>query len=411
VFEAAGQAMGIFWNGADYVTVEGIEIRNAIFDGVSLFSESIHGQAFSPTIRRCTIHDCGATGVTIYGNSARPQNTLIENNFFYNLQINNGGSFSTTARFGYVSGRRHDFSRVIHNTFYVTNSAGSGFCVIGDLPSGGVGSHYAEVSNNIIVKTTNATRPIYSFPDNPAATSGIPAVLDSNCYYDISGGPFSMGTVAAPDFATWVTASLKDTLSLNTDPMLVSPGTGDLHLSAVSPCIDASLLPTGVLDDIDGDLRGLTADIGADEAVNCVAQEFQVNSVAASLDLDGVQGTLCTPANLVKGQNLPTTLTINSNLLGNGFDAAIVPVALVPASAGAYVTPNGQILNLSLSATPMIFLFGGASLTFSVPFPGTLVLPFSTPSSPLSASIQMVIVNPAHPDFASLSQGAGLIVL
>ena len=32
VFDAAGRAMGVFWGGADYVTLQGIEIKNATFD-------------------------------------------------------------------------------------------------------------------------------------------------------------------------------------------------------------------------------------------------------------------------------------------------------------------------------------------------------------------------------------------
>ena len=410
VFDATGKAMGVFWNGADYVTIEGIEIFGAIFDGVSLYSETSHGQPLSPTIRRCRIHSCAASGVAIYGNTLRPQNTLVENNFFWNLQTTNAGGFNTTARFGYVSGRRHDFSRVINNTFFVNTAAGSGFAVIGDVPSGGTGSHYSEISGNIIVKTVNGARPIYSLPDNPAGVSGVPAIMESNCYFDTSGGSFSLGSIIAADLPTWIALANRDLTSLNADPLLAAPATGDLHLTALSPCIDAVLVSGGPVDDIDGELRTGVPDIGADELALCAVVEYQVNSAEATLTLDGLVGTPCSPAIVTKGQNLPTILALSGTLSGFGFDAGIVGAPLLPVSSGAFVTSNGQILNLNQGVPPMIFLIGGSSLSLTVPFPGNLVLPFNTPGSPLTATIQMVIVDPTHPDGARLSQGSELNV-
>jgi hypothetical protein len=150
VLDATGQAMGIFWGGADYVTVEGLDIANAIFDGISLYAETTHGVALDPIIRRCRIHDCGGGGVVVYGNSSMPVNTLIESNFFWGLQRTNAGAFNTTGRFGYVTTRRSTNTRVIHNTFLMDTGTGARCCAIGGNPGNATEQPFAEVSNNIV---------------------------------------------------------------------------------------------------------------------------------------------------------------------------------------------------------------------------------------------------------------------
>lgn len=405
VFDATGRAMGVFWNGADYVTIEGIEIRNAPYDGVSLYSESSHGQVFDAIIRRCRIHDCGASGVCIYGNSSRPQNTLVENNFFWNLQITNAGAFSTTARFGYVSGRRHDFSRLVNNTFHVSTAAGSGFCVVGDMVSGGVGSHFSEVSNNIIVKTVNAARPVYSFPDNPTGTNGVPAILDANCYFDTSGGPFSAGSVVAANFTLWQTASSRDASSIEADPLLVNPVAGDLHINPVSPCVDLSALPSGVVDDIDGEIRSGVPDIGADET----GYDYQTNSPAATLTINGLNGTPSVPAVTTVAQGAPVLIQFSSTNVGFPFETIIAAAPLVPASGGGLLSPNGQILNVSPFAPVVIWLNGGATPAL-LPFPGGFAIGFNAPFVPATLSLQSIHMDGVHPDGYVLSQGCQLTI-
>src|SRR5262249_31053823 len=58
VIDATANAFGVFWNGADYVTLEGFEIENALFDGVSLYTEDPLTPVTDAVIRRCRIHHC-----------------------------------------------------------------------------------------------------------------------------------------------------------------------------------------------------------------------------------------------------------------------------------------------------------------------------------------------------------------
>lgn len=132
---------------------------------------------------------------------------------------------------------------------------------------------------------------------------------------------------------------------------------------------------------------------------------FETNDPGSSPNIDNVQGTATTPAVVSKcvGLNVTATLSSTSSL---GWD---IGACSVPLTAGIG-TPGGQALNLNASHPSFRLAFGG---TFLVGFPGPLstfspaIVNFSAPSFPVT-SFQMVNLNPAHPDGASLSQGVQL---
>ncbi|MBL8756774.1 MAG: right-handed parallel beta-helix repeat-containing protein [Planctomycetes bacterium] len=269
VFDATGRAMGVFWGGADYVTLQGIEIRNAPFDGVSLYAESTHGVAFDPTIDGCTVHDCGGTAVTVYGNSSYPVNTLVQNCTFWRCQLTNSGAFNGTGRFGYVCTRRSTNTRIVHNTFVADTLANGTICVIGAYPSGTTEQPYAEISNNVIVKSASAASPVIRINGVTGSTFLVPPVCDSNCFFDTSGGPFAQwgagGTTVATTLFDWQTNALRDLASLAADPQFRDGANRDYHLAGNSPCIAGSTIAAGVAVDRDGQTRTVPEDLGADE--------------------------------------------------------------------------------------------------------------------------------------------------
>jgi hypothetical protein len=97
-------------------------------------------------------------------------------------------------------------------------------------------------------------------------------VVDYNLYYASGGG--TAGTwiwkgVPYSTFAAYQAGSSNDANGLvGTDPLLVNPAAGDLHLQSTSPAIDRgqNLTESGTLD-IDGQTRiqGAAIDLGADE--------------------------------------------------------------------------------------------------------------------------------------------------
>lgn len=269
VIDASGRAIGIYWGGADYVTIDGFEIRNAPFDAISLYSDATAGVPFDPIIRNCRIHHCGGAGVSIYGNSSFPVNTLVENNWFWNLQQSPNGTFYTTGRFGYVSTRRTTNTRIVHNTFLVNTGAGSLLCALGAYPSGTNEAPYAEISNNIFMKTQAAGMPILRFLIPVGSTVPVPPICDSNCFFDYSASPIALhgdnGTTTSATLLDWQTNTNRDLASFFGNPLLADTVNFDLHLQASSPCIGAASVNSGTIDDIDGQPRTTSVDLGADE--------------------------------------------------------------------------------------------------------------------------------------------------
>lgn len=273
VFDATGRSMGVFWGGADYVTLRGIEIANAIFDGISLYAEAAQGIASDPIIDGCRIHDCGGPAVTIYGNTPQPANTLVQNCVMWRCQVVGGGPFATTGRFGYVCTRRTNGTRIVHNTFFVdtlTNNASYG--VIASYPNSATELPYAEVSNNIVVKLAGPVAPLFRINSFAGSSFPVPPVCDSNCFLNASGSPFAIYGSPATTAATlldWQTGASCDLNSIEADPLFRDATAHDFHLTAPpggpSPCIGASTVVANVARDADGQPRSTPADIGADE--------------------------------------------------------------------------------------------------------------------------------------------------
>lgn len=268
VIDASANGFGVYWNGADYVTLQGFEIRNAPFDGITLYSEASVGQVIDAVIDRCRIHHCGASGVCIYGNSANPVNTVVQNCFLYHLQMTNAGGFSTTARFGYVTTRRAQGTRILNNTFYLDTGAGGSFCAIGSNTSGATEVTYAEVTNNAFLKVAAAGRPLFRYQSTSTAIAPLPPLQDSNCFWDTTASPFALyGTSAgttANTLADWQLATALDGGSLYMDPLLIDPANGDLHIGPGSPCFFGATVATTLTEDIDRQDRTGFMDIGAD---------------------------------------------------------------------------------------------------------------------------------------------------
>jgi hypothetical protein len=138
--------------------------------------------------------------------------------------------------------------------------------------------------------------------------------------------------------------------------------------------------------------------------------EYETNNPAASLDLDGVQGSICTPAVTTKAPGALCVLGFASTNLGLGWEAMMCLGPLVPASGGALQTLSGQLLNVNLASPAVLYLNGGATPTFTVPFPGNISVPFWAPLTSVTLSIQSAHLDPTNPDGFSLSQGGQLVV-
>jgi hypothetical protein len=383
VFDATGRAMGVFWGGADYVTLQGIEIRNATFDAITLYSEATHGVATDAIIDGCTLHDCGGTGVTCYGNSSFPLNTVIQNNTFWRLQLTNAGGFNTTGRFGYICTRRSTNTRIVHNTFVADAGAASFFCILGSNCSGTAEQPFAEISNNVFVKAAGTSGAVFRLQTVAGTTIPFPPICDSNLFFDTSGGSFALygagGATIAPTLVDWQLNALRDLASVQGDPLFRNAAARDHHLTALSPAIGASTVAAGVGTDLDGQPRLVALDIGADEFSSALATTV---------------GTGCAGS-----AALTPALAANEPFLGNAefalFTSQMQPGAL-----------NVLFGSIGLGAAP-VPIGGGCSAYLEL---GTLTSVGASLASPAGTS-SVVFPLPANPVFVGFNIGYQALVL
>ncbi|MFK7741101.1 MAG: right-handed parallel beta-helix repeat-containing protein [Planctomycetota bacterium] len=394
VLDATGRAMGVFWGGADFVTLQGLEIRGAGSDGISLYAESQHGIANDPIIDSCRIHDCDGTAVCIYGNSSQPANTIVSNCTMWRCQLTGQGIFVGTGRFGYICSRRSNGTRILHNTFVVdTLSDSSTYCAIGARCSSVTELPFDEISNNIFVKSTASTAPLFRF-DTPANSNFVlPGISDANCFFDTSGGPFAFfgagaGTTAAT-LADWQLQG-RDGASVDGDPQFRNAGNDDFHLTASSPCRDASTLMAGVALDAEGQPRSAPEDIGSDEfsaadytlvGAGCAGS----NGLVPNIDLLSWPylgnpalpiGFANAPANSIVGLFGALGLSPVPLPLGAGCDALLDAASLVALAATTTGSAGSAAVSFPVPSSPTfagfeigyqgLVLDQGAALGFSV---------------------------------------------
>lgn len=137
-----------------------------------------------------------------------------------------------------------------------------------------------------------------------------------------------------------------------------------------------------------------------------VTPEFQTNSPACSLVLNGVSGTAQVPASVQVAVGDTVNTLYASSLVGSPWEVVLSFAPVVGASSGGVATAGGQFINLDLGS----LLFYRSDLNFTpnfAPFPGALFEPLQMPFA-LSVSMQQVILTPTHPDGFVLSQPVSL---
>lgn len=145
--------------------------------------------------------------------------------------------------------------------------------------------------------------------------------------------------------------------------------------------------------------------------VSAQAAEYQVNGPDSSLTLDGVVGTTVIPAVTNACVHGLVTAAAASPHVGLGYEVVIAPAPLISATAGAVVTPGGQLVNVDFQTPGTTYLWGGTTFDLTNPFPASqLVIPFNAAGTAGSYGYQLLNVTPSHLDGFVLSQGCQLDV-
>jgi hypothetical protein len=133
--------------------------------------------------------------------------------------------------------------------------------------------------------------------------------------------------------------------------------------------------------------------------------EWQVNQPGSSLDVNGIIGSAFAPATVNLGIGVTGFANLSSVNTGLVWDVGVGVLPLVPRSAGALTTIDGQVLNLNVADPAFLLLWGGFA---SPPFVNaSLPLVFG---SPTTLSFQMAVASPVSPSGLLLSQPVRLLV-
>ncbi len=188
------------------------------------------------------------------------------------------------------------------NTLYKNDTLGAGF--------GELWIQYAEdnvVRSNIFYATGQNKLLVSEY-------GNVNTVLDDNLWYVEAGAGvalFSWNATPYVGFAAYQAGTGQDGSSVFADPLLVAPASGDFHLGAGSPAINAgdpAYVPAVGEVDLDGAARlnGPRVDCGADEATSCGNGTTEPPELCDDGDLDDGDGcdSNCTPTGC--GNGIPT---------------------------------------------------------------------------------------------------------
>lgn len=128
-------------------------------------------------------------------------------------------------------------------------------------------------------------------------------------------------------------------------------------------------------------------------------RRYQVNQPSATLSIGSLTGT---PFVLAPPGGAVGTINISSTVPAAPWDLALTtPESPVAIGAGATLLPDGQVVNLLLSA-PSFFLANGGFATG--PLASPLAVPYSLPPGFPQISAQLVVLDPAQLLGVALSQ-------
>lgn len=231
----------------------------------------------------------------------------------------------------------------------------------------------------------SATLTLDYLVDNSLGSSVAPGVY-------LNGTPLSGNTFLPTCAAAGCPAYLAPQTMVRSDiAPLLQPGTNTLYVYGNDTGVVAGLLFSATLD-----LFGFAN------------PEYETNSGASSLDVNGVQGTAFTPATVTVPVATLGTFGLSSVNVGQPWDLGSGLAPLIPASSGALLLPDGQILNLDLSDPTLAVWFNLLQGPAWGP-QSSLLVPFSI-AAPTMVSAQMVVMDPGVASGLALSQPVRVIV-
>lgn len=256
---------GLYVSGAT-TTISGNTVTNVISNSSNDGNAGIYVTGNNATIYNNKVYTITMSdtklmsGIYINGSTA-----LLYNNMIGNVTSSGGGNPDSQSGNGiYIGGGTS--VKLYHNTVrQVTNqSNGASACL---FIAGGT---QLDIRNNIFVnaQTSGSSRfCVYTTVTNTSNFTNI----DYNDYYSSQyigtwGSFYTSGNLKST-LAQWQVVTTKDSHSVNVSPAFTSAT--DLHLSSLQSSLNIGPVISGITTDIDGDTRGTTTTLGADEYSAC----------------------------------------------------------------------------------------------------------------------------------------------
>lgn len=161
---------------------------------------------------------------------------------------------------------------LVQNCFMVTGSTGGAVQALSGsdnvrvqnctliLPAGEVDALVGAAGTNVTVRNTIM---IINTADSNALCMDVDAAAiatftsDYNLIKQVnaSGELCKWGATSYTTLAAWQAATSQDANSIDSAPLFVNIGAGDVHLQFTSPCVDGGISTGAPIDDLDGNLR------------------------------------------------------------------------------------------------------------------------------------------------------------
>jgi hypothetical protein len=270
------------------------------------------------TVTRNVVHDVieertfSSLGILLsVTNGANPTNNLVANNFVYNVNAN-GTVGDTAVGIGVAAGNG---DRIVFNSVRMAGDSDPNASASTPTQNP-MNLRVAGAPTNLTVKNNSLYNDVFSSsaPTLQSANIQLPSAtfafgtggLNNNNYYfppsNTTARTGAVGTTSVPTtfFATlanWQAAvTPQDANSIQADPQYVSAT--DLHIALGSPNVNAGATGTGVVNDIDFQVRDAMPDIGADEPNGATAPANDIAAVSIVTPAPGstlINGTATTP--------------------------------------------------------------------------------------------------------------------
>ncbi len=269
--EATSSTDGASGNRVENSEISGNKIHGiyefGTYSAVGILVKSLNTTATSNKIFNNMIWDVlanGTSGDWVSGIAMHQGNgDYVANNSIYLYGDRDPGTFTSTSTFGAAIG--------------ITSTA----------------VQNPTVKNNIVyLDLSSNTATLYNFAiHTPSSYSFGTGASNKNLFYFPASNPQAYtaqgGTTPYLTLQSWKNYSLQDAQSFNVNPNFVSTtlGAEDLHIDVATPSYFESkgenLSSIGLVTDIDGEIRSLTPDIGADEfgGILVLSKDFKPTSI------------------------------------------------------------------------------------------------------------------------------------